>query len=51
MLMMLNFDLHLKQVIVKDSVMVVLDYFVSTDFYAEHSINGDIEVFLLFFLQ
>jgi hypothetical protein len=50
--MMLNFVLHLKQqVIVKDEVMVVHDYFFSIDSSVEQLINVNIEVFLLFVLQ
>jgi hypothetical protein len=51
MLMMLNFVLHLPSVIVKDEVMVVLDYFFSVDSFVEQLINVNIEVFLLFVLQ
>jgi hypothetical protein len=38
-------------VIAKDSVMMVLDYFFSIEFFLLNSINVNIEVFLLFFLK
>jgi hypothetical protein len=51
MRMMLNFVLHLKSVIVKDSVMVEDDYFVLNDSFAALLINVNAEVFPPFVLK